>query len=120
MVVNSGSRGAFEAAHSAQQIRLTAASMVLRTSSSYVRMLSLRVASSGMMFSLTPACSEPMVSTALSVGAISRDTMVCSRIAVAAAMTTGSMEVCGCEPWAPRPKSLTLRLSPADRMTPLR
>jgi len=56
-----------------------------------------------------------MVSTALSMGEISRETMVCRRSVVDAAMMTGSMDVCGCEP---RPKSRIFRLSPADRMTP--
>jgi hypothetical protein len=83
-------------------------------------MLSLMVASSGMMFSLVPACSEPTVSTALSSGETSRETIVCSRITVAAAITTGSIEVCGCEPCEPRPNSVTCRLSPADRITPAR
>ena len=72
-------------------------------------MLSLMVASSGMMFSLVPACSEPTVSTALSSGEISRETMVCRRSTVEAAITTGSIEVCGCEPCEPRPNSLHLQ-----------
>ena len=46
------------------------------------------------------------------------DTIVCSRSVVAAAMITGSIEVCGCEPCEPRPNSVTCRLSPAERMTP--
>jgi hypothetical protein len=40
-----------------------------------VRMLRFSVALSGMMFSLLPACSAPMVSTALSSGEISRETI---------------------------------------------
>lgn len=47
-------------------MRLMEASMYSRTSLSNVRTFSLIVASSGMMFSLVPACSDPMVSTALS------------------------------------------------------
>ena len=118
MVVNSGGRSAPEASHSAQQMRRIDFSMYSRVSSLKVRMFSLIVASSGMMFSLVPACSEPIVSTAGSVGAISRETMVCSRSVVAAAMITGSIEVCGCEPCEPRPNSLIFRLSPADSVTP--
>jgi hypothetical protein len=38
-----------------------------------------------------PACSDPIVTTAESVGATSRETIVCSRITVAAAIITGSM-----------------------------
>ena len=45
----------------------------------------------------------PTVSTAVSVPAISRDTTVCSRITVAAAITTGSTVVSGREPWPPLP-----------------
>jgi hypothetical protein len=71
-----------------------------------------------MMFSLLPACNEPMVRTALSSGATSRETMVCRRSTVAAAITTGSIDVCGCDPCEPRPNSFTLRLSAADRITP--
>ena len=56
-----------------------------------------------MTFSLVPAWSAPMVTTTASVGATSRETMVCSRITVDAAMTTGSMLACGIEPCAPRP-----------------
>lgn len=61
---------------------------------------------------------DPMVSNALSMGEISRETMVCRRSVVDAAMMTGSMDVCGCVPCEPRPKSRIFRLSPADRMTP--
>src|SRR5574337_318158 len=51
----------------------------LRTPSSKVRTLSLMMASSGITFSLVPACSAPTVTTAASVAATSRDTIVCSR-----------------------------------------
>ena len=77
-------------------------------------------ASSGMTFSLSPACSEPMVTTADSVAATSRATMPCRRITVAAAITTGSMLACGIEPWAPRPKRRICRLSAAEVMVPVR
>ena len=60
-------------------------------------------ARSGMMFSLVPARRVPIVSTAVSVPAISRDTTVCSRITVAAAITIGSTVVSGREPWPPLP-----------------
>ena len=107
----SGGLGAPEAAASALTIRSIAASTRLRTPSSKVRTFSLMIASSGMTFSLVPACSAPMVTTAASVAASSRETMVCSRITVAAAITTGSMLACGIEPCAPRPNSRICRLS---------
>jgi hypothetical protein len=56
------------------------------------------IASSGMTFSFVPACSTPMVTTAASFAATSRETMVCSRSTVAAAITTGSMLASGMEP----------------------
>ena len=56
-----------------------------------MRTFSLMSASSGMTFSFVPACSAPTVTTAASVAAISRETMVCRRSTVAAAITTGSM-----------------------------
>ena len=56
-----------------------------------------------MMFSLLPARSVPTVRTAVSVPAISRDTIVCSRSTVAAAITTGSTVVSGREPCPPLP-----------------
>jgi hypothetical protein len=64
-------------------MRVIAASTRWRTPSSKVRTLSLMIASSGITFSLVPACSAPAVTTADSVAAISRDTMVCSRPAFA-------------------------------------
>ena len=53
----------------------------------------------------------PTVTTAISPGATSRDTMVCSRTTIMAVSTTGSMEFCGRAPWAPRPYTVTLMLS---------
>lgn len=50
----------------------------------------------------------PMVSTAVSVAGTSRETTVCSRITVAAAITTGSTETSGREPCAPRPYMMIL------------
>ena len=71
-----------------------------------------------MTFSLVPACSEPTVTTAASVAASSRETMVCRRITVAAAITTGSMLACGIEPCAPRPNRRICRLSAAEVIAP--
>ena len=52
---------------------------------------------------LVPAWQLPTVTTAVSPGATSRDTMVCSRTMIMAASTTGSMVCCGMEPCPPRP-----------------
>ena len=68
-------------------------------------------ARSGMMFSLLPARIVPTLSTAVSVPASSRATIVCSRMTVAAAMTTGSMVVSGREPCPPAPWSVTRTVS---------
>ena len=87
----SGGFGAPDAAASALTIRVIAARTRVRTSSSNVRTFSFMTASSGMTFSLSPACSDPTVTTAASEAASSRDTMVCSRSTVAAAITTGSI-----------------------------
>ena len=51
-----------------------------------------------MMLFLLPASIRPTVTTAVSRGLISRDTTVCKRITVAAAITTGSIVVSGSEP----------------------
>ena len=101
-------------------MRLIAASTRVRTSSLNVRTFSLMTASSGMTFSLSPACSDPTVTTAASAAAISRDTMVCNRSTVAAAMTTGSTLAWGIDPCAPRPNIRISRLSAADVITPTR
>ena len=74
-------------------------------------MLSCMTAWSGMMLLLMPAWTLPIVTTAISPGATSRDTMVCSRMTIMAASTTGSMEFCGMAPWPPRPYTVTLMLS---------
>ena len=58
---------------------------------------------SAMTLLLVPACTLPTVSTAKSPGAISRATIICSRMTIIAASTTGSTAACGMEPWAPRP-----------------
>ncbi len=54
-----------------------------------------------------------MVTTTAWDAAISRDTMVCNRMTVAAAMTTGSTLDFGMDRCAPRPNSRTCRLSAA-------
>ena len=116
----SGGFGAPDAAASALTIRVIAARTRVRTSASNVRTFSLMTASSGMTFSLSPACSAPTVTTAASEAASSRDTMVCSRSTVAAAITTGSMLAWGIDPCAPRPNIRICRLSAADVITPAR
>ena len=81
-------------------------------------MLSSRTAWSGMTLLLVPAWTLPTVSTAISPGATSRDTTVCSRTMIMAASTTGSTVFCGMEPWPPRPYTVTLMLSAADMNGP--
>ena len=61
----------------------------------------------------------PTVRTTVSVGATSRDTMVCSRITIMAASTTGSMVAFGMDPWPPRPYTVTRMLSAAASIGPL-
>ena len=51
---------------------------------------------------------QPHHGTAVSVAGTSRETTVCNRITVAAAITTGSMETSGREPCAPRPYMMIL------------
>lgn len=101
-------------------MRSIAASTRLRTPAAKVRTLSLMTASSGITFSLVPACNAPTVTAAGSSGPTSRDTTVCRRITVAAAMTTGSMLACGIDPCAPRPNRRICRLSAATVMAPAR
>ncbi len=71
-----------------------------------------------MMLLLVPAFTLPTVTTAMSPGATSRDTTVCSRTTIMAASTTGSTVFCGVEPCPPRPYTVTLRLSAADMNGP--
>ena len=52
------------------------------------------------------------------MGATSRETIVCNRSTVEAAITTGSMLACGIEPCAPRPNMRISKLSPAEVTTP--
>ena len=60
---------------------------------------------------LAGAWTLPAVTTAISPGGVSRDTMVCSRTMIMAASTTGSMVCCGMAPWPPFPYTVTLMLS---------
>ena len=73
-----------------------------------------------MMFALVPALRAPTVTTAVSVPATSRETRVCSRITVAAAMTTGSTVASGRDPCPPAPWRVTLSESDAANAGPLR
>ena len=120
VTVISGSAGAAAAAASARTMRSIAASVFARTDSSKVRTDSRSSAWSGMTFSTVPACSAPTVTTALSAGATSLDTIVWSRSTVAAAITTGSTVVSGREPWPPCPCSTTRSASEAANAGPAR
>ena len=51
-----------------------------------------------MMLFFVPAWIDPTVTTPTPRGSTSREAMVCRRITVAAAITTGSIVVCGREP----------------------
>ena len=73
---------------------------------------------SAMTLLFVPARTLPTVSTANSTGAISRETIICSRITIIAASTTGSTAACGMEPCAPRPNTVMRMLSAADRNGP--
>jgi hypothetical protein len=118
--VISGGFGAPDARASASTIRLIAPSTCSRTSSSKARTFNLIVASSGMTFSFVPAWSAPIVRTADCAAATSRETIVCNRMTVTAAMTTGSMLASGIDPCAPRPNIRISKLSAAEVMTPER
>jgi hypothetical protein len=88
----SGSTDAPAAAASLRTIRPIASSTLARTWATYVRTLTRISASSGMMLLFVPAASLPTVTTAKSLGETSRETIVCSRITVDAAITTGSID----------------------------
>ena len=60
-----------------------------------------------MTLAASPAWMEPTVRTAVAVLGTSREMTVCKRNTVSAAMTTGSTEFSGIDPWAPFPTSLT-------------
>src|SRR4051794_4375912 len=75
-----GGCGAPAASDSAATIRWIAASTLSRTSGRKLRTLSSSSARSGMMLAFVPALLAPIVSTAISVGATSRDTTVCGPV----------------------------------------
>src|SRR5262249_35143488 len=77
--------------------------MCLRTESLVVRTVICNFTSLGMMLCLVPPWIEPTVTTAGSRGLVSRLTSVCRSSTMRAAMTMGSMVVCGAEPWPPLP-----------------
>ncbi len=64
-----------------------------------------------MMFCFVPAWNVPTVTTARSDGATSRDTIVCRRTTIEAASTIGSIVFSGCDPWPPRPCTVTMTWS---------
>lgn len=92
--------------------------MCVRVASVYVRRFSSSTASSGMMLLFEPARMLPTVSTAGSVGAISRATTVCSRTTMSAARTTGSTVFCGIDPCPPRPYTVMRTLSALESTGP--
>ena len=98
-----GSFGAPAAAASAFAMRAIDSRIRLRVASLYVRTVSCSLTSSGMMLCLVPPWIEPTVTTAGSSGLCSRETIVCRPRSMRAAMTIGSIVVCGVEPWPPLP-----------------
>jgi hypothetical protein len=64
---------------------------------------------SGMMFDALPPWMLPTVTTAGSTGLFSRDTMVCRPSTMRAAITTGSIALCGNAPWPPLPYTVMSR-----------
>jgi hypothetical protein len=75
VIMISGSTGAPDAAASARTIRVIASRTRPRVAPSKARMLSRSSASAGMMLFVLPAWIDPTVTTAVSNGAISRETM---------------------------------------------
>lgn len=65
-----------------------------------------------------PEWIDPTVTTAVSAGAISRATMLCSRVTMVAASTTGSTLSWGMEPWEPFPKTFTRMEAAAVKKAP--
>ena len=98
MTSTSGGSAAPDAAASARAIRPMASTTRSRTSLVNVRTLTSSSAVSGMMFTAVPARMTPTETTAVSLPPTSRDTTVCRRITVAAAITTGSTDASGREP----------------------
>ncbi len=72
-----------------------------------------RVTDGGMMFGLVPPWMDPTVTTAMSLGDISRDTIVCRSSTTRAAITIGSTPKCGLAPCAPWPWMVTLKFREA-------
>ncbi|KAG0733939.1 hypothetical protein G6F24_018930 [Rhizopus arrhizus] len=62
----------------------------------------------------------PMVTTAMSLGSTSRDTMVCRASTMLAAGTMGSTATCGIAPWPPTPLTVSTTVSDELYMTPAR
>ena len=58
---------------------------------------------SGMMLCFVPPWIDPTVTTAGSIGSISRATIVCRTMTMRAAITIGSTVLCGEAPCPPRP-----------------
>ena len=74
-------------------------------------------ASSGMMLPAVPPWIAPIETTPNSVGSFSRLITLCTSTMKRAAIITGSIVVCGAEPWPPRPWNLieqTVRRGGAD------
>lgn len=61
-----------------------------------------------------------MVSTAGSLGVVSREITVCSLTTIIRASTTGSTDACGIDRWAPRPWIVIRMLSALNRTGPVR
>ena len=70
--------------------------------------MSWSLTSSGMMLCLVPPWIEPTVTTAGSLGSISRLTIVWRSTITSAARTIGSTVRCGQAPWPPLPRMMTL------------
>ena len=91
----------------------------LRTSGLNERMLRPMVANSGITFDAWPACTEPIVTTAVCVGSMLRETTVCKAMIKLPAIITGSTAWWGLAAWPPRPMTLMRQLSEADMKAPL-
>jgi hypothetical protein len=103
----------------ARAVRRTPSSNFARTSSLYERMVTRKVAVSGMMLPTVPACTAPTVMTPNSIGSFSRLTTVCTLLMKCAAITIGSIVLSGAEPWPPRPWNVISRRSEFDVIGPM-
>ena len=83
-----------------------------------VRVLRRSVAVCGITLPASPARNAPTDTTAESLAATLRETMVCSAITSDAPATTGSMLRSGIEPWLPLPVRITSQLSTAANKGP--